>query len=287
MRRGRIIALLAVLCTVTGVVGSMPATAAAASPLDICRDLADGRLDNSYSQQDVDAYLAALRAGDPTLGGYCSPIVTTLVPPPPPGPPPVPCTEVSSDTAGATLAPNGKYYNNVPAGGVEQCGPAQRTQTCVEVPAGTPGATLAPNGKYYNNVPSGGAAVCGPAAPAPPQCVEVNAGTQGAVLAPNGKYYLNVPAGGPEVCGPAQAAAPAATRTQAVAAATKVKTTKPSKPAAVSPAQHSAAPLATTRSSGTLPFTGAELGIFALVGIALLGAGLMLRMTSRGHKSRS
>jgi hypothetical protein len=40
----------------------------------------------------------------------------------------------------------------------------------------------------------------------------------------------------------------------------------------------------TAESSGkTLPFTGAELGIFALVGAALLGTGLVVRHTARNH----
>ena len=34
-------------------------------------------------------------------------------------------------------------------------------------------------------------------------------------------------------------------------------------------------------SGSTLPFTGAELGIFALVGAALLGTGLVMRRVSR------
>ncbi len=35
--------------------------------------------------------------------------------------------------------------------------------------------------------------------------------------------------------------------------------------------------------SGTLPFTGAELAVFALIGIGLLASGLILRRTSRGR----
>ena len=45
-------------------------------------------------------------------------------------------------------------------------------------------------------------------------------------------------------------------------------------------------PLATARRSGSLPFTGAELTIFALVGIALVTSGVLLRTTAR-QKSRS
>jgi hypothetical protein len=35
--------------------------------------------------------------------------------------------------------------------------------------------------------------------------------------------------------------------------------------------------------SGTLPFTGVELGIFALVGAGLLGTGLLMRRTLRSR----
>ena len=40
-------------------------------------------------------------------------------------------------------------------------------------------------------------------------------------------------------------------------------------------------PLAATRQRGQLPFTGAELTIFAIGGILLLGSGLLLRVTAR------
>jgi hypothetical protein len=43
------------------------------------------------------------------------------------------------------------------------------------------------------------------------------------------------------------------------------------------------APLAATNTSGTLPFTGAQLGIFAIVGLALLAGGLLLRSTGRSR----
>lgn len=42
-----------------------------------------------------------------------------------------------------------------------------------------------------------------------------------------------------------------------------------------------AAPLGTTKTRGTLPFTGAQLTLFALVGLALLATGLVLRATGR------
>ena len=47
---------------------------------------------------------------------------------------------------------------------------------------------------------------------------------------------------------------------------------------AVSPSQ---APLTQTATAETLPFTGAELGLFAIVGTALLLGGLLLRASAR------
>jgi hypothetical protein len=42
-------------------------------------------------------------------------------------------------------------------------------------------------------------------------------------------------------------------------------------------------PTVTTSDSGTLPFTGLELGVFALVGAGLLGTGLIMRRTLRSR----
>lgn len=50
--------------------------------------------------------------------------------------------------------------------------------------------------------------------------------------------------------------------------------------------QAAAAPIATTRAAGTLPFTGAQLALFALVGLALVASGLLLRSTSRPAQRR-
>lgn len=41
------------------------------------------------------------------------------------------------------------------------------------------------------------------------------------------------------------------------------------------------APLATQATRSTLPFTGQDLGLFALAGVLLLGSGLLLRATAR------
>jgi hypothetical protein len=43
------------------------------------------------------------------------------------------------------------------------------------------------------------------------------------------------------------------------------------------------APLAQTNESGTLPFTGAQLGVFLALGLALLVGGLLLHRTGRGR----
>jgi hypothetical protein len=56
--------------------------------------------------------------------------------------------------------------------------------------------------------------------------------------------------------------------------AAQKKTIKKATPKAVGP-------LATIKGRGTLPFTGAELALFALVGLALIGSGLLLRTTAR------
>ena len=37
----------------------------------------------------------------------------------------------------------------------------------------------------------------------------------------------------------------------------------------------------TTRRTGTLPFTGLELGIFAIVGVGLIASGVLLRLSGR------
>lgn len=68
------------------------------------------------------------------------------------------------------------------------------------------------------------------------------------------------------------------TKTHAVKGARHTATARQT---AGAPVTRSATPLAVTKSVGSLPFTGAELGLFALVGLALVGTGLLLRMTTR------
>ena len=75
----------------------------------------------------------------------------------------------------------------------------------------------------------------------------------------------------PVVSAPAPAPAAAAAPTQNVAGATHtVHRTATPTAAAVAPAQ-----------SGTLPFTGVQLGVFVVVGLLLIGGGLVLRASGR------
>jgi hypothetical protein len=64
-----------------------------------------------------------------------------------------------------------------------------------------------------------------------------------------------------------------------------VGTTKPSNQVVVKPnvlgTKKTVSPLKSAKVSGALPFTGAQLGLFAAVGLALLGMGLLLRSTAR------
>jgi hypothetical protein len=243
MRRERIVALVATAVAVVGVGLIAPGAASAASPSEICADLADGQLNGTYSQQDLAAYLGALQT-DPTIQGYCSPLVIVTQ-----------CTEVAPNTPGAVQAPNGKWYTNPPNGNAAACGPPPAQ--CTEVPAGTPGAVQASNGKWYANAPNGDANAC--------------AGVGGTTTTAT---TTTTPA----------AVVPAAppTTTTGVLGATKTKTT----PATAAP--RNAQPLATTKTvrNGTLPFTGAQLVVFALVGGALLAAGLLLHTAARRPQDR-
>ncbi len=84
MRRGRM-ALVVAVCAVAvtcGVVANARADSGGpGSPLAICHDLQDGKLNGTYTQAQWNAFLA-----DPTVQGYCSVIVPPCVyPPAPPG----------------------------------------------------------------------------------------------------------------------------------------------------------------------------------------------------------
>jgi LPXTG-motif cell wall-anchored protein len=96
--------------------------------------------------------------------------------------------------------------------------------------------------------------------------------------------------------------APVTTTTGAVLGATTSASGTPAAPggsggSGASPATHtsgtaaahhtisSTAPLQTVRRSGTLPFTGIQLTIFALVGLALIAGGYLLHRTGRRRGS--
>ena len=124
-----------------------------------------------------------------------------------------------------------------------------------------------------------------PPAPAPTPAVQPSAPatqpTQGSGPVTSGAVPLSPSV--PQVSPPAQL--PAVTAGVAGARKTIAATAKPARTAGVlgakSPTKSAVAPLTATAKRGALPFTGAELGIFALVGLALIGSGLLLRTTSR------
>jgi hypothetical protein len=128
-----------------------------------------------------------------------------------------------------------------------------------------------------------------PPAPAAPPAAQQSAPAtqpaQGAGPVTSGAVPLSPSV--PQVAPPAQL--PAVTAGVAGARKTIVATAKPARTAGVlgakSPSRSAAAPLTATAKRGTLPFTGAELGVFAVVGLALIGSGLLLRTTSRRRSS--
>jgi hypothetical protein len=84
------------------------------------------------------------------------------------------------------------------------------------------------------------------------------------------------------VCVPAYASGNSALRsaygsTPHNVGAVVAKTTKPKAKPVVKPAK----PVATVRSTGTLPFTGMDLGVGAAAAVALIGAGLAFRRLGR------
>lgn len=125
-------------------------------------------------------------------------------------------------------------------------------------------------------------------------CTEVAPNTPNSEQAPNGKWYTGP---NPQMCGPA---APVAAQPPTVPPiesgtlpASVTKVTQVAKPTGAQPQAQPAgvageqSPLQTTKRSGTLPFTGAELLVFALVGGALIAAGLLLRASGRQKKTSS
>lgn len=60
-----------------------------------------------------------------------------------------------------------------------------------------------------------------------------------------------------------------------------VATTKPSKKPAVKPSRAKPSTPSVVKTSGTLPFTGVDLGVAAAAAVALLGVGLVFRRLGR------
>jgi hypothetical protein len=82
MRRGRIICGIAAAIVACFVVVPAPAFAAGGTPMDICHDLQDGKLDGHYTQAQLNAFNS-----DPTVQGYCSAVaVAATVTPKAPAP---------------------------------------------------------------------------------------------------------------------------------------------------------------------------------------------------------
>jgi hypothetical protein len=108
MRRGRII--FASIAAAISALAVAPGALAAVAPGEICRDLADGTLNGTYTAGEIADYAAAL-ASDPSVQGYCTPY-TPQPPPTPPTPPqtPPPAPPVPPTGGGAGPTP--------PTGGV-------------------------------------------------------------------------------------------------------------------------------------------------------------------------
>lgn len=223
MRRGRIFSGFIALVALAAFFMVVPsAFADGGTPMDICTDLQDGKLDGSYTGAQMQAFLS-----DPTVQGYCGPITVLTPPSTPPTTPP--CTEVTPGT------PGGGSPGTPGTPGSEKC----TTPATPAPPTAPPTPTTPPT----------------PATPATPA---------------------------------AQGTAPVVVTAVKGASHTVVTPARPT--TGVQGAQHTVAtpvaakgvaPLATTKTTGTLPFTGAQLALFTLVGLALVATGLMLRTTAR------
>ena len=199
MRRGRMIGGLSAILAAAALAAA--GGASAATPIDICRDLADGHLDGTYTQAEFEAYQSALQH-DPTIQGYCSPLVVII----------------GTGGGGTTTVEN---------------------NTTTVVNAGT---TTIQNGATTT-------------------------------VAANGTTTTT-----------------AGTTTSGVAGATKTKggpgaTTGPTGVLGSQKTKSTPTPLATTKTSGTLPFTGVQLLVFAIVGGLLLAGGVLLRLTARQKRT--
>lgn len=194
MRRGRIMSALAAAFAAALVALPAAALADGGTPMDICQDLQDGKLDGTYTVAQLQAFFS-----DPSVQGYCSPVVVVAPPTAPPTAPPATPTPPATPAAPA--------------------------------PAPAP-------------------------APTPAQVAPV------VITGVKGTTHTSTPA-------PAAATAP------------KVAAVKGAQHTMKSPSRSATAPLSTARKQGTLPFTGAQLALFLLVGLGLVATGLVLRATGR------
>ena len=231
MRRGRIYSGLIALVAMAAFFMVVPtAFADGGTPMDICTDLQDGKLDGSYTQAQLQAFFS-----DPTVQGYCGPITVVVTPP----------VTVTPPTAPPTTPPTTPPV----------------TPPCVETTPGTGTPGTGTPGTGTPGTPGTTPPACAPTTPTtsptpPTEQPATQPATPAVVAVVKGARHT--------------IATPAAPKPQVAGAQHTVKT-----PTA------SAAPLATTKTKGTLPFTGAQLALFTLVGLALVATGLLLRTTAR------
>jgi hypothetical protein len=105
MRRGRKYSGLVALVAMAAFFVVVPsAFADGGTPMDICQDLQDGKLDGSYTYAQLQAFFS-----DPTVQGYCGPVTVIVTPPPavvvtPPTTPPT--TPPAAPAPGAQPTPS-------------------------------------------------------------------------------------------------------------------------------------------------------------------------------------
>ena len=115
MRRGRII--LASIAAAISALAVAPGALAAVAPGEICRDLADGTLNGTYTAGEIADYAAAL-ASDPSIQGYCTPYTPQPPPETPPTPPETPPSTPSTPPAPPAPPTGGGAGPTPPTGGV-------------------------------------------------------------------------------------------------------------------------------------------------------------------------
>jgi hypothetical protein len=141
---------------------------------------------------------------------------------------------------------------------------------CVELPAGT--------------TPTPGVTYCQPTPPTTPPVTPPTTPPVTPPATPPATPPSTPPAGGQAPATVSAVKGASHTTVSRTVVTTKVKGAQHTVKTPVQAA--GVAPLGATKTSGTLPFTGADLGLFALVGLALLGIGVVLRSTGRASQRR-